>query len=695
MTQIKQIFTDNIFRKTATTFFTLMLQGMYFCAISQSVDTIQIKQLQEVNITEKAIKKEVYSATPLQVMDASKIERLNVTQLSDAVKFFSGATVKDYGGVGGMKTVSVRGFGATHTGVSYDGIPVSDGVSGQIDLGRFSLNNVSLITLSAGQSDDIFQPARLFASAAVLKIQSSTPDVSEEKKANVNAELKAGSFGLWNPLLYVEGRLGNSFSASAHAEYLTSRGNYPFTLRYGTSESDSTSYEKRENSDVETWRTEIALFGKLKKSQQLRLQCSYYQSERGLPGATTFYYIHSKQRLWDKLFFSQLHYEKQCGHDFSFQINGKYNRTFQHYRNPDSWSSDSTALENNYYQNEGYGSATVLYTPADAWSFSLANDVFYNDMDSDLPAFAYPERYTWLAVAAGKFNKSYITVTANILSTVVREYVHYKDIILHGNRKAPDSERFSPAFSVAIRPFQNEEFNFRLMYKEIFRMPSFNDLYYSQVGNPDLKPEYTWQYNVGISYNKKVCAWMPQITAIADIYYNKVENKILAVPTKNIFEWSMKNVGKVDIYGVDFNLDTYFVIVNNFRFLLNATYSYQKALDVTSETDPIYSKLYKHQIPYTPEHSGGGAFTFENPYLNFSYSVICSGSRYSLGQNIPENYLKPYSDHSISIGKQVKWRVVSFSGKFEILNLFDEQYEIVRYFPMQGRAWRVSIGVKW
>jgi len=43
----------------------------------------------------------------------------------------------------------------------------------------------------------------------------------------------------------------------------------------------------------------------------------------------------------------------------------------------------------------------------------------------------------------------------------------------------------------------------------------------------------------------------------------------------------------------------------------------------------------------------------------------------------------------------VKWRVVSFSGKFEILNLFDEQYEIVRYFPMQGRAWRVSIGVKW
>jgi len=264
-----------------------------------------------------------------------------------------------------------------------------------------------------------------------------------------------------------------------------------------------------------------------------------------------------------------------------------------------------------------------------------------------------------------------------------------------GNRKAPDSERFSPALSVAFRPFRREELSFRMMYKEIFRMPSFNDLYYSRVGNPDLKPEYTWQYNVGITYNKKVCEWLPQFSIITDAYYNKVENKILAVPTKNIFEWSMQNVGKTDIYGVDFNFEACIKINTHYRFLTHATYSYQRALDVTSKTDPKYSKVYKHQIPYTPEHSGGGAFTFENPYLTFSYSVICSGSRYALGQNIPENYLKPYSDHSISFGKQIIRDGVSLLGKFEILNLFDEQYEIVRYFPMQGRSYRVTLSVRW
>ncbi|MDR2971668.1 MAG: TonB-dependent receptor, partial [Bacteroidales bacterium] len=183
----------------------------------------------------------------------------------------------------------------------------------------------------------------------------------------------------------------------------------------------------------------------------------------------------------------------------------------------------------------------------------------------------------------------------------------------------------------------------------------------------------------------------PQISVIADAYYNNVENKILAIPTKNIFEWSMQNIGKVDIYGADFAFDVCFKVNTQYRFFVNATYSLQKALDVTSKTDPIYSKVYKHQIPYTPEHSGGGAFTFENPYLDFSYSVIYSGSRYVLGQNIPENYLKSYTDQSMSFVKEIKWGCCSLSGKFEILNLFDEQYEIVRYFPMQGRSYRITL----
>ena len=103
------------------------------------------------------------------------IERLGVQDLSEAVKRFSGVTVQDYGGIGGLKTVSVRSLGAKHTAVCYDGVTVTDAQSGQVDISRFSLDNVDMISLSIGQADDIFQTARMYASAGALSIRQVGP----------------------------------------------------------------------------------------------------------------------------------------------------------------------------------------------------------------------------------------------------------------------------------------------------------------------------------------------------------------------------------------------------------------------------------------------------------------------------------------------------------------------------------------
>ena len=52
------------------------------------------------------------SAVPVQRIDREKMVRFGVHSLSDALRHFAGITVRDYGGAGGMKTVSVRGIGA-------------------------------------------------------------------------------------------------------------------------------------------------------------------------------------------------------------------------------------------------------------------------------------------------------------------------------------------------------------------------------------------------------------------------------------------------------------------------------------------------------------------------------------------------------------------------------------------------------
>ena len=77
---------------------------------------------------------------------------MGVTDVADALHRIPGVTLRDYGGAGGMKTVSVRGFGAKHTGVSYDGIMLSDCQSGEIDLSRYSLDNVDQLSLVIGDN---------------------------------------------------------------------------------------------------------------------------------------------------------------------------------------------------------------------------------------------------------------------------------------------------------------------------------------------------------------------------------------------------------------------------------------------------------------------------------------------------------------------------------------------------------------
>ena len=144
-------------------------------------DTVQVHQLQEVGIYGQAKPSSIRSAAPLQVMDKKEMERIGLQEVSEAVKRFSGVSVKDYGGIGGLKTVSIRSMGAQHTAVSYDGVVLSDCQSGQVDIGRFSLDNVSLLTLSVGQADDIFQTARMAASAGALNIKTAVPQFIDKK----------------------------------------------------------------------------------------------------------------------------------------------------------------------------------------------------------------------------------------------------------------------------------------------------------------------------------------------------------------------------------------------------------------------------------------------------------------------------------------------------------------------------------
>ena len=129
----------------------------------QKVDTTRVYDIPEVIVTNPYQTKELRSSTPTQTFTRKELQKMQALQLSDAVKYFAGVTVKDYGGIGGLKTVSLRSLGAEHTAIGYDGIAVSNSQTGQIMIGRFSLEIVTHPALANGQSEHISHQERFFS----------------------------------------------------------------------------------------------------------------------------------------------------------------------------------------------------------------------------------------------------------------------------------------------------------------------------------------------------------------------------------------------------------------------------------------------------------------------------------------------------------------------------------------------------
>ena len=124
------------------------------CCVVPSGDTLDVAT---VSVQRNAA---AASLSPVQTISEAEISRLGTIGLHEAVKHFSGVSIKDYGGIGGLKTVSVRNMGASHTAIIYDGIAISDAQNGQVDISRFDLDDIKSVSISIGQEDDIFCGAR-------------------------------------------------------------------------------------------------------------------------------------------------------------------------------------------------------------------------------------------------------------------------------------------------------------------------------------------------------------------------------------------------------------------------------------------------------------------------------------------------------------------------------------------------------
>ena len=659
-----------------------LLLALAVNAKAQTSQQDSIHTIKEVVITARLTQQEI---VPSQSLKGAELQRLNSQSVADALRYFSGIQLKDYGGVGGIKTVDIRSMGTHHLGIFYDGIELGNAQNGQIDLGQFSLDNIEEISLYNGQKSAIFQPASDFGNAGSVYIRTRKPRFFNGKNYNLKLKAKYGSSDLVRLSALWEQHILPTVSTSLNAEHLTSSGKYKFNYRRVTPNGE-VAYDTtaiRQNGDIRADRIDFNVNGILERGYW-NTKVYFYNSQRGIPGAIVNNVWRRGERQGDLNFFVQNRFQKDISDRFSTQWLAKYAFYRTHYVNKDT---TQLPADNRFWQQEFYLSTANAYEILPNWSASVSYDFRWNKLNADTYRFVFPTRYSNLISFATAFEARFLRVQGSVLASFIHDKLHPKTRLMDGMKTRDNITKFTPALFIdfpLVDKYANgatTKFSVRTFAKRSFRMPTFNDLYYTDLGNSNLKPESATQYDLGMVFHKQYNqGFVRNLYFQADGYYNTIHDKIIAYPKGQQFRWTMLNLGRVHITGVDVMGSIALQPLSDFLITARLQYTYQDARDVTDASDTFF----KHQIPYIPYNSGSAIVNLAYRNWTLNYSFIYSGKRYNQQENIPNNYMQPWYTSDVSLQYDFKIFGTKCRSMLEINNILDQKYDVILNYPMPG-----------
>ena len=215
--------------------------------------------------------------------------------------------------------------------------------------------------------------------------------------------------------------------------------------------------------------------------------------------------------------------------------------------------------------------------------------------------------------------------------------------------------------------------------------------FYTDIGNANLVPESALQYDAGFVLNKHFTHGIIRHAEMHfDAYYNTVHDKIVAYPKGQQFRWTMLNLGKVHIKGIDVEAETDCQLGHGVVATVRAQYTYQDARDVTDPT----TSYYNDQIPYIPWHSGSAIVGLSYGNWDFNYSFIYAGERYDEQENIIYNHMEPWYTSDLSLIYRFHWQKMLWKTQLDINNVLDQDYEVIVNYPMPGRNYALTLCVE-
>jgi len=639
-----------------------------FCELGFSQDSI--KRLPEVSIS-PIFKEQNQTNSQSQTISSKQIELLQPEDLGTLLQKTSGTSIKSYGGLGGLKTISIRGLNSQHSTFVQDGFLLQNAQTGQVNLGQMIVDNISEVSLNRIGRQSFLLPVSAYLKGNLITVYNKNNQFENKEFSSSNFKLGIGSFGQYDTYLSSKHEK-KYFLISSYVKFRRADGDYNFKINNGTLDYKG----ERLNNDLKDKYGGVTLAYRLKNNAILRTISHFKEVEQGLPGAVIIYNPIANQRLNTNQYTTQI--------DFTHFHKKLYYRFYSTYSKDKLNYVDPTFLNNS-------GGINTTYTN-DFFNIGVS---FQRRFKTITTYGGIETKYNTLSFSNLNSNSPKRSSNFMLLGTNYKIGNFKFDVqvsgqgILESNNKgekAKDVYRVNPYFSIERVSLKPWKLSINAWFRNSFRMPSFNELYYNNIGNVDLKPESVNQFSLGISmlpFANKL-----GIEMVVNTFYSEVDNQILALPTKNLFVWSMQNIGKVKNYGAESRVSFSKQIKKDWKFNLSMNYTLQFALDFSNSSSPTY----KNQIAYMPKHTGNFDFGISYKSLGFTSSIIRVSKRYSLNENIVSNEVPEFVN--IDLGLYLNHKMLKDNNlrvQFMVKNLINESYSYVRYFVMPGRNYLITL----
>jgi outer membrane cobalamin receptor len=646
----------------------LFIVFIKFCLLGFSQDTI--KQLPEVSIV-PVLEQKLKTLVNTQLISSKQIDVLQPEDIGVLLQKTSGTSVKSYGGLGGLKTVSVKGLNSQHTAFVQDGFLLQNAQTGQLNLGQIMVDNISEISLNEGAKQSFLLPVSAYTKGSLISISSKFNQFENKNTSASNFTVGVGSFGQLNTYLSSKYER-NQFLLSSYLKYRKAEGDYPFEVSNGS----QTLSENRMNNDLKDRYGGVTVAYQFKNKAEIRSITNFKEIQQGLPGAVILYNNASNQRLNvnqvnTKLDFT--HFYKKL----YYRIHSTYSKDKLNYIDP-SFLNNSGGI-NTTYTNDFFDVAVSLQRKIKKIDTYGGIESKYNTLSFSTINSAVPERLTNLALIGGKYKFKSWTLESQVSGQAIQESNK-------NGEKAKDVFKVNPFFSLQRESLKPMKLTINAWYRNSFRMPTFNELYYNNIGNYSLNPEETNQFSLGVSMfplSKK-----NGLKLVVNSFYNEVKNQILALPTKNLFVWSMQNIGKVKNYGFESRIEFSRVFKKDWKFNLSTNYTQQNALDISNSESPTF----ENQVAYMPKHSANFDVNISYKEIGLSSSLMRISKRYSLNENIVTNEVSGFT--TLDLGFYFNHKMADDSAlklHFMVKNVLDVPYNYIRYFVMPGRNFLMTL----